>query len=72
MADRYLAARGWRRVGEVYVCVACNREAEQCTCRRTCPNCDGTGSVLIEQNTPPYAVATECDRCGGEGWLWDD
>ena len=47
--------------------------AEKGTTAKTCPNCNGTGQVRINQRTPFGVVQTSrsCDRCGGKGKVID-
>jgi DnaJ-class molecular chaperone len=33
----------------------------------TCPNCDGTGTRIVEKLTATASVMTQCERCEGTG-----
>lgn len=43
--------------------------AEAGTTPHTCPNCNGTGQVRVQRQTPlgNFVSTTTCDKCGGKG-----
>jgi len=34
-----------------------------------CPNCRGTGQVLLEPSNNTYTH--RCPKCDGRGWIWE-
>lgn len=42
--------------------------------RKTCPDCNGSGTVRMTQNTPfgSFAQTARCSRCGGKGTIIDN
>ncbi|MCR5142867.1 MAG: molecular chaperone DnaJ [Ruminococcus sp.] len=51
-------------------CNECNGSgAAKGSSKKTCPDCKGTGTVRIQQNTPfgSFAQTARCQRCGGRG-----
>ena len=48
--------------------------AQKGTAPKTCPTCNGTGQVHINQRTPFGVMQTSrtCDRCGGSGRIIDN
>ena len=71
------AAKGCRKnvsFQKIDTCDDCGGSgAKKGTSAKTCPNCNGTGQVRINQRTPFGVVQTSrsCDRCGGTGRVID-
>lgn len=71
------AAKGCRKnvsFQKIDTCDDCGGSgAKKGTSAKTCPNCNGTGQVRINQRTPFGVVQTSrsCDRCGGTGKVID-
>jgi len=71
------AAKGCRKnvsFQKIDTCDDCGGSgAKKGTSAKTCPNCNGTGQVRINQRTPFGVVQTSrsCDRCGGAGKVID-
>lgn len=67
------AAKGCKKTVTYHnqsVCDECHGSgAEKGTVPKTCPSCNGTGQVTINQRTPFGVVQTSraCDTCGGKG-----
>ena len=67
------AAKGCKKsitYPQIEVCKTCSGTgAEKGTSPKTCPQCNGTGQVRINQRTPFGVVQSSrgCDRCGGRG-----
>ncbi len=56
-------------------CVVCSGTgAKKGTSPQTCPTCNGTGQIRVEQRTPFGAISTTrtCHTCGGKGKIIKD
>ncbi len=63
------------KVNRAEKCTACGGSgAEAGSSPKTCPDCNGTGSVRITQRTPfgNIAQTTTCNRCRGKGKIVDN
>ena len=63
------------KVNRAEKCTACGGSgAEAGSSPKTCPDCNGTGSVRITQRTPfgHIAQTTTCNRCRGKGKIVDN
>ncbi len=60
------------RVTRMERCSQCNGSGAAAGSQKTtCPDCHGTGSVKVTQNTPfgAFSQTSRCSRCGGKGTI---